>query len=518
MQPLQRRVLTFSVFIPAFLSAAQTSVSFSPITSTGESPANIYAVDVNNDGLTDIVSDGGANSNSFYVSVNNGGGTFKAPVPYTLPVIANSTYPMCIAAADYNNDGKVDLAVPLLGSNEIAVYLGNGDGTFMVPVISTINLPSGYIFTSAGCAAADFNADGNIDLAAWTANGNNATDTATELYVFEGGGSGSFYSTLYPVLAGTPAAPRMQVLVGDYDSDGMADIATETLVNQASTGEIISTTLHVLYGNNNFTFGDTTPYTANYASLTIGSGDLNSDGYTDLFALTTNNGVQQLGMFYGNDQRTFQTYWIDTPYSTYPVNATPPSWWWQPQFTMADYNGDGRMDLAAIAWNGGDNPPYVEFFLAGTSPGAFTTQMVDMPQTEQEQTTPVAGLFSGSYLLPDVTDSEPGYLMDLENMADDGWYGPCYYPHSGEGFNICQPGTVSGSTALFSAAVNSFGKLRKIELWVDGVKVAEQHDTWDTHAYFDWSGNFSAGAHQATFFASGIDNRLQQNNFTFTIQ
>jgi hypothetical protein len=518
MQSSQWRVLAFSVFIPGLISAAQTPVNFSAITSAGESPANIYAVDVNNDGLTDIVSDGAANSNSFYVSINNGNGTFNAPVTYTLPAIASPTYPKCLATADFNGDGNVDLVVPLLDSNEIAVYPGNGDGTFKAPVISTINLPSGYVFTSAGCAAADFNEDGNIDLVAWTANGDSATDTATELYVFEGEGNGSFSSSPYPVLAGTPVTPGMQVLVGDYNSDGMADIATEIIVDEAKTGAIISTTLHVLYGTNNFAFEDTTPYTANHASLTVGSGDLNSDGYTDLFALTTNNGVQQLGVFYGDNQGTFETYWIDTPYSTYPVNATPPSWGWQPQFAMADYNGDGRMDLAAIAWSGGNNPPYVEFFLAGTTPGTFTTQVVDMPQTEQEQTTPVAGLFSGSYLAPDVTDSEPGYLMNFENMADGGWYGPCYYPHSGEGFNVCQPGTVSGSTALFSAAVNSFGKLRKIELWVDGVKVSEQHDTWDTHGYFDWSENFSAGTHQATFFASDIDNRLQQYNFTFTIQ
>lgn len=505
-----------TISIPSSVGFAQNPVSFNPVTSTGANPANIYAVDVNNDGLTDIIQDGGVTSFSFSVSINNGNGTFQTPVTYTLPVTpATPAYPMCIGAADYNKDGNVDLAVPLVNTNEIAVYLGKGDGTFNSPIISTINLPSGYTFSEAGCAAADFNADGNMDLVAWSTNGQQPSAT-TEIEVLEGEGNGSFNSSAYPVLAGPPLIPNMQIFVGDYNSDNNADIATETTIEDPSTGRPISTTMHVLFGNNNFTFDDTTPYTAEGA-MTIGSGDLNSDGYTDLFALTLVNGVQQLGVFYGNSSGTFDSYFINTPYSTYPVGASPASWSWQPQFTMADYNGDGLMDLAAIAWNENHTQPYVEFFLAGANPGAFTTQVVEVPGNQDSDSTPVAGLFSGSYLTPDVTDNQAGYLIDYENLADSGWFGPCYYPRAGKGFDVCQAGTVTGSTALFSTAVDSFGKLRKIELWVDGTKVAEQHNTWDTHAYFDWAGTFSPGTHQATFFAADIDNTLQRYDFTFTV-
>jgi hypothetical protein len=126
--------------------------------------------------------------------------------------------------------------------------------------------------------------------------------------------------------------------------------------------------------------------------------------------------------------------------------------------------------------------------------------------------------FSAAAISPrTLTDDQDGYLIDFENMATSGWYGPCYYPAKGEGFNVCEAGAVSGDTALFSAAADSFCKLHKIELWVDGVKVDEQHDAWDTHAYFDWSGTSSPGTHQATFFAADVDNALQRYDFTYLI-
>lgn len=524
-----QRVLPLAISVAAMVPVclAQAPVSFSSVTSiSGETPANIYPVDVNNDGLTDVVQDTGSNSPSgFTVSINQGNGQFKAPVTYTLP--GTGTIPNCIAAHDFNNDGKADLAVPLDGTNKIAVYLGKGDGTFQAPLVSTVNLVSSYVFGQFGCAAADFNGDGNIDLVTWTANAGWDTPSGlTELYVIQGNGNGTFSASPHAVLASGPAQPEQQVFVGDYDRDSKADIATEIQVEDYSTGDTSSTTMHVLYGNNDFTFDDTTPYI--YKGLmTIGSGDLNSDGYTDLFALV--GGVTratQLGVFYGGS-RVFANYWIDLSNSNF-VGAGPDGWWWQSQLATADYNGDGRMDLAAYATSPDYTQGEVNFFLAGSSPGVFTSQVVALPAAYKVQTTPVAGLFSGSFLNPDLALSQsnnygdppqntPSYLTAMLNQ-DHNWFGPCIYPRAGAGINVCSPGLEYQSNSIFSAAANSFGNLRFITLWVDGKKAQEQHHTWGQHAFFQWRGAFSPGTHRAVIVAGDVDHREQKYSFTFTVQ
>jgi hypothetical protein len=187
------------------------------------------------------------------------------------------------------------------------------------------------------------------------------------------------------------------------------------------------------------------------------------------------------------------------------------------------------MDLAAVGWNANYNQAYLAVFLAGSNPGEFTEQLVALPDTYIYETAPVAGLFSGGFLTPDAVlnqspnggsppQNTPSYLDAELNGATSGYFGPCSYPASSMGFNACNPGTVNGTTALFGTTVNSLGKLRKIELWVDGVKVQEQHHTWDQHAYFQWASSmFPSGTHNATFYAADVDNRLQHYDFTFDV-
>ncbi len=66
----------------------QTAPSFTTETSaSGPAPSHVYAVDVNNDGLTDIIQDSanpGITGSFFAVSINNGNGKFKVPVTYKI--------------------------------------------------------------------------------------------------------------------------------------------------------------------------------------------------------------------------------------------------------------------------------------------------------------------------------------------------------------------------------------------------------------------------------------------------
>lgn len=488
------------------VSFGQNPASFKILTSNAEpdNPGNIYAVDVNNDGLTDIIEDNGYSPGSyFYVNINKGNGTFAPPVAYALPA---GYSPVCIAPGDYNNDGKVDLAVPLAGTNQIAVYLGNGNGAFQSPILSTVSLPNSDNFNDAGCAAADFNADGHIDLAAWGYGG---------LYVLQGEGNGSFNAIAYSLPATIGDWP--QLFVGDYNGDGKADIAT----GPGETGG--TNTINVYYGNGDFTFNQTTVYTFT-GNIMIGSGDLNSDGITDLYAIANGSNGTQLGVFYGTKSETFNSYWIDAP-TGYDLGQGPAAPPFQAVLTMGDYNGDGRMDLAALAPNTSTNQDDVLFFLAGANPGEFTTQSVTVPVTPSWTSFPVAGLLSGGYLKPDVAlnvgnqgsdDTTPTTLVSLPNTTK-GYFGFCPYPKSGKGIHVCAAGLSDGDIAGFSAAADSFGQLLKIVLWVDESKVAEQANTWDTHAYFDWAGKFSTGRHKGTFYAYDVDNTVQRYDFTFEV-
>jgi hypothetical protein len=499
------------VLLAPVLSFAQNQASFNIVTSNGapQNPGNIYAVDVNNDGLTDIVEDGGYSA-AFYVSLNNGNGTFSAPVEYQLPSTFYDT--MCIAPADYNNDGKVDLAIALGDTNEVAVYLGNGDGTFQPPILSTVNLPSGDTFLGvAGCAAADFNGDGDIDLVAWGQNNG--------LYIMQGAGNGTFDATAYTALSGPSSPYGAQVFVGDYNGDGKADIAVNVQNFSADTSAV-----SVLYGNNNFTFNDSTPYTSSQGILWMGSADLNSDGITDLFAVESQYLPAQLGVFYGSPSNTFSSYWTDTPSDYRLAAGSSAAWPLTAQLTEGDYNGDGRMDLAVMAVDSSENV-YALLFLAGSGPGQFTTQAVALPSNCCWLTDPVAGLLSGSYLKPDLAVNQgnegsdstvPSTLPALLNTTN-GYYGFCPYPHNGKGINVCAPGITVGNITAFAAAADSFGKLRDIQLWVDGNMVQQQAHTWDTHAYFGWAGSFPNGTHRATFYAYDVDNTVQSYPFTFTV-
>jgi hypothetical protein len=123
----------------------------------GSLPVSAVSGDFNGDGKLDLaVADNGNGQTDSTVSVllGNGDGTFQPAVGYGVGV-----QPFSIAAADFNQDGKQDLAVLNAGSNTVSILLGNGDGTFQPHV----DYPAGA--TVYAVTVGDFNGDGKPDLA-----------------------------------------------------------------------------------------------------------------------------------------------------------------------------------------------------------------------------------------------------------------------------------------------------------------------------------------------------------------
>src|SRR4029453_12427051 len=89
--------------------------------------------------------------------------------------------PIQLAVGDFNLDGKPDLAVANLTSNDVSILLNNGSGGFTQPPGS----PAGPFLTDESVAVGDFNLDGNPDLA--VLNGGASTVT-----IMLGNGSGGF--------------------------------------------------------------------------------------------------------------------------------------------------------------------------------------------------------------------------------------------------------------------------------------------------------------------------------------
>jgi hypothetical protein len=102
--------------------------------------SGIATADLNRDGNLDLVVTGNDSTSmnwSYSVLLGNGDGNFQPPVLYQQSLQAGATLPIVIA--DFNGDGKLDMAVPV--GNSVAVLLGNGDGTFSSPHTSSTEVP-----------------------------------------------------------------------------------------------------------------------------------------------------------------------------------------------------------------------------------------------------------------------------------------------------------------------------------------------------------------------------------------
>lgn len=184
-----------------------------PHPATGQNPVIVAIGDYNGDGKPDLAIDNVFGPNrtlapaSLTILLGNGDGTFSSGTPVPVGI-----GPEGLVTADFNGDGKLDLAVSNIQSPAtLEVLLGKGDGTFAAPVT---NLRIDYLNT---LAFGDFNGDKIPDIAAFEEVG---TTAPQNVIVLIGNGDGTFN----PVTGSDLAVPA-EGAVADFNRDGLDDIA-----------------------------------------------------------------------------------------------------------------------------------------------------------------------------------------------------------------------------------------------------------------------------------------------------
>ena len=341
------------------LGSAATMLTLAQVSSPptlGYEPSPVVVADFNGDGKPDlaVTNPGPPGTNNLggplTILLGNGDGTFSpGPIPVT------TVYPSVVVAGDFNSDGKLDLAVNGGPDGTLQILLGNGNGTFTVASGANPGI------SSSSMTVGDFNGDGKPDLAV----------SMGTVAILLGNGDGTF--TAAPTPPGTNNASA--TAVGDFNGDGKPDLAVlcENYPNPS--------TVAILIGKGDGTFTATAnsisglDFTSGAVVQPIVVGDFRGNGKADLAITTSLNQVNangdnfQVNVYLGNGDGTFAS---PVLLATGPGNSYG--------LAAGDFNADGKSDIAtaddkknSILLSNGDGT----FTVAATVAGVVTGEDVD---------------------------------------------------------------------------------------------------------------------------------------------
>ncbi|MBI3820433.1 MAG: VCBS repeat-containing protein [Planctomycetes bacterium] len=298
-----------------------------------KSSQGICTGDFNNDGRPDIATADGATGLVSVMFGQNGVG-FSAPTSFAL---SGGGSPMAICSADFNHDGRADLAIASQSPDQVEIWLGAPSNQFVHSTNFAVG--QGAIRIAAGKMDSTDNHPDIVVLC----------QTSKNVWVLRGNGTGGILGSATVAPPSVANSVFEDLATGDLNNDGMMDVAVcDSVRNRVwiaksnGAGSLVQSQYLVLG--------------AGTSAKAVAIGDYDNDGSADLFV--NENGVQILVTFHGNGNGTVVT----TAVQALSDGTLQDTW----KLIVGDFSADGKLDLGVSYTNDVEVHLYYQ-----TTPGVY---------------------------------------------------------------------------------------------------------------------------------------------------